>query len=498
MTGYKNGKAANGAAVANGNGNGGASILLVGTACEAEDAVRSAMPAMNVVHASDWFDALARLQHKTFAAVLAPAADVHRRPEAALRRMRESAGPAKLLLLALPEHEVLMRKLVAADVGCDDYLISPVTSAELVRTFRNGTHASPAVHAEEVRPAPVQAVAVQAVAVARPAAATAVSADSAFTMAGLAVAEVVLDAIWREPADAARFAIQELNTKLPWTAKLELHDAADRDPPVPAGKVMLSRLLPRVRPAARPGAMAVEDAPRVLHLTMDRSLDEAAAQSLLDQIAPQIGRALELQDRHARLQKIAITDELTGLYNCRYFKHALERILAMSKENRTPVTLLMFDIDNFKKYNDTYGHGAGDEILRQTGKMMRRCVRDHDVVARLGGDEFAVVFWEKDGPRTPITGKDGKVAPPPGRPPQSPVVVFQRFKRLIAGHDFEALGPTGKGQLTISGGLAVYPYDANTPETLICAADKALMFGAKKSGKNTVHLVGTDDPIPAE
>ena len=89
-----------------------------------------------------------------------------------------------------------------------------------------------------------------------------------------------------------------------------------------------------------------------------------------------------------------------------------------------------------------------------------------------------------------IGGGTGKL--PTGRPPQSPVSVFERFKRMIAGHDLEALGSTGRGQLTISGGLAVYPYDARTPDELIEAADKALMFGAKKSGKNTIHLVGQE------
>ena len=76
----------------------------------------------------------------------------------------------------------------------------------------------------------------------------------------------------------------------------------------------------------------------------------------------------------------------------------------MLEEARTtylPVTLFLFDIDDFKKYNDQYGHGVGDEILRQTAKLMKKCVREHDIVARISGDEFAVVFWEKEGPRQP-------------------------------------------------------------------------------------------------
>jgi GGDEF domain-containing protein len=127
---------------------------------------------------------------------------------------------------------------------------------------------------------------------------------------------------------------------------------------------------------------------------------------------------------------------------------------------------------------------------------MRRCCRDHDLVARISGDEFAVVFWEKEGPRQP---RDGKVVASPGRPPQSVMFILDRFRRLLSLPDFSNLGKTGKGALTISGGLAVFPYDAGDVDALIDAADRALMFGAKQGGKNSISLVGQDDPpnIPA-
>ncbi|HTW93461.1 MAG TPA: GGDEF domain-containing protein, partial [Tepidisphaeraceae bacterium] len=151
-------------------------------------------------------------------------------------------------------------------------------------------------------------------------------------------------------------------------------------------------------------------------------------------------------------------------------------------------TLLLFDIDNFKGYNDQYGHGVGDEILKQTAALMRRCVRDHDLVARISGDEFAVVFWEPEGPRVP---RDAQKAPAiPGQPPQEPALILERFRKLLESQDFPELGAGGKGKLTISGGLAVFPYDAQDVQTLIETADKALMFGAKQSGKNKINLVG--------
>jgi diguanylate cyclase (GGDEF)-like protein len=159
------------------------------------------------------------------------------------------------------------------------------------------------------------------------------------------------------------------------------------------------------------------------------------------------------------------------------------------------VTLLLFDIDDFKKYNDTFGHGVGDEILKQTAALMRQCTREHDVVARIGGDEFAVVFWDKEGPRQ---ARDPKAAAVPHRPPQSPEQVFDRFKRLLADEKFPVLGPSGQGILGISAGMAVYPYEAHDAAGLIREADNRLMHGAKKRGKNTLVIVGEDSPTEHE
>lgn len=505
------------------------SVLVISGSGEVASAVEAALPGSQVERVGDWFEGLSRLHHRTFDALLADGSQIKRRPDAALRRLRDAAGDSRVVLMVHPVDEPLARKIVAGKVGsgtCDEYVVLPVSPREIAQVLRSGEAREPAPVAGKAEsesgwyeaserlgaPRPVSPVVAQGASAMQGASRGGAAGGSlpasrhvvvgsgggpALTLAGLAVAEIVLEALVREPGDAAGHALRALNEKLPAGAQLLLKESTERDLPVPPGMTQLSKLLPRVGPSgahlARVPASAStpEEAPRVLHLQLDRSFDDRAGMELLEQIAPQIARILELQDRHTRLQKIAITDDLTGLHNCRYFKHFLEKTLVKAREQRFPVTLLLFDIDNFKKYNDTYGHAVGDEILRQTGRMMRRCVRDHDVVARLGGDEFAVVFWEKDGPRQPLPGQ--KYVPAPGRPPQSPVTVFQRFKKLIASHDFEALGSSGKGQLTISGGLAVYPYDAHNAEELIEAADKALMFGAKKSGKNTLSLVGDDD-----
>jgi GGDEF domain-containing protein len=169
----------------------------------------------------------------------------------------------------------------------------------------------------------------------------------------------------------------------------------------------------------------------------------------------------------------------------------LKTILPTAHENRFPVPLLLFDIDNFKSYNDRYGHCIGDEILKQTAQLIRSCCREHDHVARISGDEFAVIFWEKEGPRQPREPKPGGA--PVSRVPQTIVQILERFRHAIETSDLKMLGPHGRGVLSISGGLAVYPFDAQTAEELYAAADRALMFGAKKSGKNSIFLIGSPE-----
>ena len=198
------------------------------------------------------------------------------------------------------------------------------------------------------------------------------------------------------------------------------------------------------------------------------------------------------QDKDRRieaLETLVMQDDLTGLKNRRYLRQFLPSILEKAKANQFQVTLLLFDIDDFKHYNDSYGHPVGDDVLRQTAKLIRRCCRTQDVVIRMGGDEFAVIFWDVPGePSQSGQSASERRKSSQGHPRQT-VFMAERFRQEMASTPFDRLGPKGKGSLTISGGLATFPVDAASAGELFEKADQA-MLEAKRSGKNLIHLVG--------
>ncbi|TVQ60979.1 MAG: diguanylate cyclase [Phycisphaerales bacterium] len=183
---------------------------------------------------------------------------------------------------------------------------------------------------------------------------------------------------------------------------------------------------------------------------------------------------LALREQQAQLRTAAFTDPVTGVWSRRYFDYFLPRALERARERRHEVSLLLFDIDDFKKFNDTYGHDAGDTILRETVRLLTSLVRPTDRVCRVGGDEFAVIFHHPDGPRDKGS-----------RHPQSPKGIVSRFQRAVAEQRFPKLGENAPGCLTISGGMATYPWDARNAPDLIARAD-ALTSESKRQGKNHI------------
>ena len=440
------------------------SILVIGDSDDSvAGAVTAALPTARTVSAPAIFDGLAELRAGTFAAVFAAVEPVERRPEPAVRALREMAGEAgRIILFGHPTLEPLSRKML--DFGCDDYILTPADASDVRRAFETPRSGQPEGGADgaDFFDEPDE-----------PSDAPDADAPPADAFAALPFAEIVLDALLRSPQKSLRAAVDRLNHELDDSTQLGLHPAGEAVER-PARGTLLTRPL-----GERPDA-------GLLSLTLPPGADEPAAGRTLTDLAALLGKVAALDDRHARMQKLAITDDLTGLHNGRWFRHFLDKILVKARSERFPVTLLLFDIDNFKQYNDKYGHGVGDEILRQTGALMKRTCRSHDLVARIAGDEFAVIFWDKEGPRKPL--QPG--AKPGFRGNQTPVQIAQRFRKLLNSDEFTALGGSGRGSLSISGGMAVYPYDARDAASLIAAADEALMFGAKRSGKDAIYLVG--------
>ncbi len=184
------------------------------------------------------------------------------------------------------------------------------------------------------------------------------------------------------------------------------------------------------------------------------------------------------------LEKLATEDELTTLKNRRYLWEFSRQVINLARKENTQVTLLVFDIDNFKRYNDMYSHSVGDKILKQAAVLIKRCCRKQDIVARIGGDEFAVVFWDM-----PVDySKPEEQRRTVGSHPQEVLFIAKRFIKELGQAELPFLGSRGKGTLTISGGLATFPRDGQSVEELFMLADEAL-FDAKRSGKNKIYLV---------
>jgi diguanylate cyclase (GGDEF)-like protein len=182
-------------------------------------------------------------------------------------------------------------------------------------------------------------------------------------------------------------------------------------------------------------------------------------QMVANQAAAVLG-TIRLIERH---KEVAIRDGLTGLFNRRAFQDLLSRTVARSERAGGSFGLVLLDIDHFKKLNDTHGHPAGDEALKQVAAVLREHCRAGDEAARYGGEEFAVVLASGD--------------------PASAMRTAERLRREIQ----ETVVRLGGGsiRLTASFGVALWPRDGRTPEALLAAVDRAL-YAAKQGGRNRV------------
>lgn len=219
--------------------------------------------------------------------------------------------------------------------------------------------------------------------------------------------------------------------------------------------------------------------------TFHESVTQAPGQITASAAIAALEHNTKMKIKH--LEKLATEDELTGLKNRRYIWEFSRQIVQRATREKGRVTVLIFDIDDFKHYNDVYGHMAGDQLLKQAALLMQRCCRRHDVVGRIGGDEFAVVFWDDARRKTTSAGTERRSSL--ADHPNEVIFIAKRFRQELEKTEFHLLGPEGKGVLTISGGLASLGRDGSTAQQLLRAADRALLE-AKQSGKNRIYLVG--------
>jgi len=179
---------------------------------------------------------------------------------------------------------------------------------------------------------------------------------------------------------------------------------------------------------------------------------------ILMMFANHAGLAIENAQLYEELRIASNTDALTGTWDHGYFQDRLTQMLAERASSKEPLSLLMLDIDNFKYYNDTYGHLTGDKVLRELARAMKKSARADDYVCRYGGEEFAIIL--------------------PG---------FKKEEAYNAAERLRAAVEKSANRLTISLGIAAFPQDAKSKNELIAKADSAL-YEAKRSGKNKTCL----------
>jgi diguanylate cyclase (GGDEF)-like protein len=167
-----------------------------------------------------------------------------------------------------------------------------------------------------------------------------------------------------------------------------------------------------------------------------------------------------------KLRSASLTDHLTGLYNQRYFYSRMAVEIKRAQRNRSNVSLLTIDVDDFKKFNDSHGHLAGDQVLSKIAGVISRSCRESDIAARYGGEEFVLIL--------PDTGSEGAIE------------IGERIVALVAQERFRGRG-TRNFKITVSIGAATYPTHGLDTTEMVAQANKSLA-AAKTNGKNRISV----------
>jgi diguanylate cyclase (GGDEF)-like protein len=216
----------------------------------------------------------------------------------------------------------------------------------------------------------------------------------------------------------------------------------------------------------------------LFHLRLSRQKQASSREALQEpvefpwpagSIAEELALAVANMNLRETLRVQSICDPLTGWYNRRYMEETLQREIRRAVRNESPLALIMLDVDNFKEFNDTFGHEAGDVALQDLCQMLKTHVRSEDVACRYGGDEFVLIL-----------------------PDTSAEVAAQRAEemRIAVGQVETQNHGHSLRPMTLSFGIATFPANGRTPQELLRASDAAL-FRAKSEGRNRVQLHGS-------
>jgi diguanylate cyclase (GGDEF)-like protein len=245
-------------------------------------------------------------------------------------------------------------------------------------------------------------------------------------------------------------------------------------PPAP-GEAAARRATDAAPPAVHPKAPASRLRRRLtdledVNLELSKRLDETVEQlaiarsALQEEVEKRIWAETELTHANLQLRDRAVRDALTGVHNRGYLEESLAREEARARRNGMPLGVVMIDIDHFKRFNDTYGHAAGDAVLRTVGQYVMSLTRGEDIFCRYGGEEFVLIMVD-------TTAR----------------AALERAESLRAGvqalpieHEGRAIGP-----ITLSIGVAMIPDNARDGQSALKAADEAL-YRAKQGGRNRV------------
>lgn len=236
----------------------------------------------------------------------------------------------------------------------------------------------------------------------------------------------------------------------------------------PSLKTLVAKLFNTTKYLAYP--LIIRDTPIGVTLLVDidnvNEQDDKIIKQYLNQFEISYDKAL----LHKKIKDLAIKDGLTELYNHRYFKERLDLEFQTAKRLQHPLSLIFFDIDHFKKYNDINGHPMGDMLLRSIGNILRQTSRNTDIPCRYGGEEFCIILTH--------TNIDGAM------------IKAEKLRKLIEETVFPNQEKQPNGNLTISIGVSEIPTHADDPSKLISIADEAL-YEAKTSGRNKVIMAKT-------